>query len=208
VALSHSRFAIAAAAIAVNTLLSACGDRFAAPAAVVDGSRISVDTLQQELDVLLLDPQLKEQVTGPRGETTRKDLTRRLLAFLIQLQVVQRYASVNDISVSSAQVDQALQETVDGVGGQAQFQRELQVRGLTVGTVRRNLRRQILFNEVVDSIAVQSGLSTSATQEEKGGAFQQWFSERLRASDIDVNPRFGRLDRRSGQIVPINSTAT
>jgi hypothetical protein len=208
VAPSRLPIRIAAAAIVSATLLSACGDRFAAPAAVVDGSRISVDTLQQELDVLLLDPQLKEQVTGPRGETTRKDLTRRLLAFLIQLQVVQRYASVNDISVSSAQVDQALQETVDVVGGQAQFQRELQVRGLTVGGVRRNLRRQILFNEVVDSIAVQSGLSSSATQEEKGGAFQQWFSERLRASDIDVNPRFGRLDRRSGRIVPINSTAT
>jgi hypothetical protein len=30
----------------------------------------------------------------------------------------------------------------------------------------------------------------------------------LSTGDIDVNPRFGRLDPKTGQIVPISSTAT
>lgn len=206
--LSRSRVRIAAAAIAIALLLPACGDRFAAPAAVIDGNRISVDTLQQELDLVLLDPQLQQQVAGPRGEANRKDLTRRLLAFLIQLQIVQQYAVANDISVSGAEVDQALQQTIDGIGGRALFQEELKARGLTVGAVRRNLERQVLIRKVEDSVASQAGLSSSATEAEKAREFQQWFDQRLRSADIDVNPRFGRLDRTSGRIVPITSTAT
>jgi hypothetical protein len=204
---TRSLIRVVSLALGSTLLLSACGNRFEAPAAVVDGERISLDTLEQELDVLLLDPQFRQQTTGPRGESGRKDLTRRLLALLIQLQVVRQYASANGISVSSAEIDGALRETVEAVGGQAQFQRELEARGLTLGAVRRNLERRILFSEVTDAIASRDGISSSAPQEEKGQAFQRWFSERLRSADIDVNPRFGRLDRRSGLVVPINSTA-
>ncbi len=189
-------------------MTTACGERFIAPAAVVDGTRISVDTLDQELDLVLLDPQLQQQVAGPRGEASRKDLTRSLLAFLIQLQVVQQYATANDISVSAADVDRALQQTIDGLGGRAQFQRELTARGLTVGAVRRNLERQVLFRKVEDSVASQAGVPPSAPEAQKASAFQQWFGGRLRSADINVNPRFGRLDLASGRIVAITSTAT
>jgi SurA-like N-terminal domain len=194
--------------LVVATVTTACGERFIAPAAVVDGTRISVDTLDQELDLVLLDPQLQQQVAGPRGEASRKDLTRSLLAFLIQLQVVQQYATANDISVSAADVDRALQQTIDGLGGRAQFQRELTARGLTVGAVRRNLERQVLFRKVEDSVAPQAGVPPSAPEAQKASAFQQWFGRRLRSADIDVNPRFGRLDLASGRIVAITSTAT
>jgi hypothetical protein len=189
-------------------LLSACGDRFAAPAAVVDGSKISTDTLKQELDLLLLDPQLKQQVAGSSGEANRKDLTRRLLAFLIELRVIEGYARANGISVTPAEVDLALQQTIQGLGGRTQFQQELKARGLTFGAVRRNIERQILFRKVEDRLAARAGLSAAATQEEKDRAFQDWFSQQLSTGDIDVNPRFGRLDPKTGQIVPISSTAT
>lgn len=201
------RFILFALLVSIG-LLSACGDRFAAPAAVVDGSKISTDSLQRELDLLLVDPQLKQQVAGPRGETNRKDLTRRLLAFLIELRVIEGYARANGISVNLAEVDQALAQTIQGLGGRAQFQRELKARGLTFGAVRRNLQRQILFRKVEDRLGARAGLSASATQEEKDRAFQEWFSQKLSSADIDVNPRFGRLDPKSGQIVPITSTAT
>lgn len=201
------RFILFALLVSIG-LLSACGHRFAAPAAVVDGSKISTDSLQRELDLLLVDPQLKQQVAGPRGETNRKDLTRRLLAFLIELRVIEGYARANGISVNLAEVDQALAQTIQGLGGRAQFQRELKARGLTFGAVRRNLQRQILFRKVEDRLGARAGLSASATQEEKDRAFQEWFSQKLSSADIDVNPRFGRLDPKSGHIVPITSTAT
>jgi hypothetical protein len=192
----------------IVTATTACSDRFVAPAAVVDGTRISMDVLEEELDLVLLDPQLQQEIAGPRGEASRKDLTRRLLAFMIQHQVMQQYATANDISVSAADVDQVLQQTIDDLGGQAQFQRELTARGLTVGAVRRNLERQVLFRRVEDSVASQAGIPSPAPEAQKASVFQEWFGRRLRSAEIDVNPRFGRLDPESGRIVPIASTAT
>jgi foldase protein PrsA len=36
--------------------------------------------------------------------------------------------------------------------------------------------------------------------------FQDWLRERYDATDIEVNPRYGRLDDATGQVVPIHST--
>jgi SurA-like protein len=178
-----------------------------APAAVVAGHRISQDTLKSEFDAILLDPQVKQQLTGANGERNRKDLTRRLLAFLIQLQIVHQYADASRISVGRAEVDRALQQTIQQVGGEAQFQQELKARGLTLHGVRRNLQRQLLFRRVEDSLAARAGLTSTATQQDKDRAFQRWFAQRLSSAEIDVNPRFGRLDPKTGQILPITSTA-
>ena len=37
--------------------------------------------------------------------------------------------------------------------------------------------------------------------------FQEWLMGRLKDSEIEINPRYGRLDQATGQIVPITSTA-
>jgi SurA-like protein len=185
---------------------SACGDRFVAPAAVVQGQRISTETLRHEYDLLVLDPQLRQQVAGTAGEKNRKDLTRRLLAYLIVLRIVEGYARAQQISVSSTDVDQAVQDAISSVGGEAQLQQELKARGLTMAGLRRNIGRQLLVNRVVDSVAAQAGLPSTATEQEKSPVFQRWLSQRLRSSHVEVNPRYGRLDPRSGQILPINST--
>lgn len=178
-----------------------------APAAVVSGHRISTETLKSEFDTLLLDPQLAQQMTGPQGARNRKDLTRRLLSYLIQVQVLEQYASDKGISVSPAEVAQALEDAIAGIGGQAQFDQELKARRLTVEGVRLDLERSLLFGKVRDSVAAQEGLGSTASQDAKNQAFQDWFRGRLRSGDIEVNPRFGRLDPRTGQVVPITSTA-
>jgi parvulin-like peptidyl-prolyl isomerase len=41
-----------------------------------------------------------------------------------------------------------------------------------------------------------------------GQEFQDWMLERLDTTDIDVNPRFGRLDTETGEVVAIRSTAS
>jgi SurA-like protein len=196
------------AVLAAVMLLSACGDRFVAPAAVVSGHRITTETLKDEFDTLLLDPQLAQQMNGPQGEKNRKDLTRSLLSYLIQVQLLEQYASGKGISVTPAEVDQALEGAIAGVGGQAQFDQELKARGLTMAGVRRNLERSLLFGKVQDALAAQAGLGSTASSDERNRVFQRWFTNRLRSADIEVNPRFGRLDLRTGQVVQITSTAT
>lgn len=41
-----------------------------------------------------------------------------------------------------------------------------------------------------------------------GGVFQSWLLDRLAAAKIRVNPRYGMLDRATGQVVPVRSTNT
>lgn len=40
------------------------------------------------------------------------------------------------------------------------------------------------------------------------GLFDEWVLERLATADIEVNPRYGRLDTETGFVVPIRSTST
>ncbi|HZN42502.1 MAG TPA: peptidylprolyl isomerase, partial [Actinomycetota bacterium] len=37
--------------------------------------------------------------------------------------------------------------------------------------------------------------------------FDEWFNEQLGITNVEVNPRFGRFDRQTGQVLPIRSTA-
>lgn len=53
------------------------------------------------------------------------------------------------------------------------------------------------FEEVEDQLRAGSA----------GQVFQEWMLERLDATDIDVNPRFGRLDTETGEVVAVRSTA-
>lgn len=40
-----------------------------------------------------------------------------------------------------------------------------------------------------------------------GPVFNDWFTEQLGTTNIQVNPRFGRFDRETGEVLPIRSTA-
>ncbi|HEY7661265.1 MAG TPA: peptidylprolyl isomerase [Actinomycetota bacterium] len=42
--------------------------------------------------------------------------------------------------------------------------------------------------------------------EQSGSVFAAWVLEQLDATDIEVNPRFGRLDPATGRVVPVRST--
>jgi hypothetical protein len=52
------------------------------------------------------------------------------------------------------------------------------------------------FEEVRDQLAAQQG----------GQIFNDWLAERYRAIDVEVNPRYGRLDPATGDILPVRST--
>src|SRR5438034_9359231 len=100
------------ALIAAGLLLCGCGSAFESPAALVNGTKITEGDLEHQLTVLLSNPQFEAQIRGPGGAERKKDLTRRLLAFLIRERIVAEYAAGNGISVSGAEIDQALAQAV------------------------------------------------------------------------------------------------
>ena len=53
------------------------------------------------------------------------------------------------------------------------------------------------FDEVRDSLRSSQG----------GSVFHDWFTEQIETTKVDVNPRFGRFDTKTGQVLPVRSTA-
>lgn len=186
-------------------MLVACGRQFSPPAAVVGGRDITMDRLQRELDILLAQPQFSDPTEGPQGDGQRKDLTRRLLAFLIQYEVIAEYARAHGVSVTEEEVDEQVAAEVDRLGGQVAFDQELETRGVTLEVLRRDLERGVLFDKVTTSVLEELGISPMSEGAQR--ALQKWFGDRLAALDVDVNPRFGRFDPETGQIQAATSTA-
>jgi parvulin-like peptidyl-prolyl isomerase len=53
------------------------------------------------------------------------------------------------------------------------------------------------FDDVREQLAASQG----------GSVFDDWFAEQLDTIEVDVNPRFGRFDPKTGQVLPVRSTA-
>ncbi len=193
------------AALAV-VLLSACGNAFQLPAAVVGGMPITQEALAHQLQVLLADPQYEAQVRGPGGAEARRDLTRRLLGLLVRRQIVDDYARRRGIAISPGDVDRQLGSIIRGTGGLARFRQILRQRGLTEEDVRDNIFQSQLLQRVHDAVAFDR-VGPNATGRQADRAFATWLGEQLRAVDVQVNPRFGRFDRSNGAICPVASTA-
>jgi hypothetical protein len=60
------------------------------------------------------------------------------------------------------------------------------------------VRRDVApFEDVHDQLAAN----------QSGPVFNDWFTEQLGTTNIEVNPRFGRFDQDTGEVLPIRSTA-
>jgi hypothetical protein len=187
----------------IGALLSACGGGFQPPAAVVNGHRISQAELQGQLDARLQDPGFRAQVSAPGGDQVERDLTRRLLAFLIERQLIGDYAGGHGIAVSSSEVDDRLRQVVSQTGGQAAFDQQLRAQHTTVGQVRESAELE-LFVEKIEARLALGG--TNATQGQRSQAFLDWLRAQLLRAQVQVNPRFGRFDVTNLQVVAITST--
>jgi hypothetical protein len=188
-------------------LLSGCSGGFTPPAATVNGVRISQAAVEDRLEAALADPDLAAQVSGSNGPERRADLARQVLALLIRQQVIGRYAAGHDIAVSTTEVEQALSDAIDQIGGRPAFDRELRIRGLTIGDVRENIRQALLGQKVQQAVVQGSGAPANVTQQQASVIFGQWLEGQLRRSDIEVNPRFGAFDLKQLTVCRIASTA-
>lgn len=59
-------------------------------------------------------------------------------------------------------------------------------------------RELVPLADVRDQIVAQAG----------GQAFSDWMRERLRTAEISVNPRYGRFDPTTGEVLPVRTTGT
>lgn len=198
--------------VAISLALTACGDRFTPPAAVVNGHEISQEAVAEELRLLkLTKPQVAASIAGPRGAEQQRELTRLVLAYLIRYSLVQGYARTHGITVERADVDAALSVAIDQSGGPAAFEQALRARGLSLTDFRTVLAQDVLVQQVrLDVTATGGGEEVEPGPvfvEEEEDAFGRWLQGELAAATVRVNPRFGAFDPKSPTLViPLEST--
>lgn len=97
-------------------------------------------------------------------------------------------------------------------GFQAQFDPDFveATLGLEPGDISGAIRTRFgwhVIHLVREDVAPFEDVREQLQASEAGGAFEAWFFEQVEATDIDVNPRFGRFDSDTGNVLPIRSTA-
>ncbi len=145
-----------ACALAFAGLLTACGNAFHRPAAVVDGAAITDEGLQAEVPLARVLTSLQGGTCGTAapGEPARSACVRFALGFLVTQRVVDRYAAEHHLRVSTSDVRQAIRsaESQDQSG---QLATTLHQFGVTMRQFEELIRGLLLSNRVQQGIASQ-----------------------------------------------------
>ena len=103
-----------------------------------------------------------------------------------------------------------------GSFSEAQFQQQFDpdfvaaTMALQPGEISSPIRTQFgwhVIHLVRRDVAPFEDVRDQLTANETGTVFNDWFVEQFGTTDVDVNPRFGRFDHETGQVLPIRSTA-
>ncbi|MFG2771505.1 SurA N-terminal domain-containing protein [Streptomyces sp. NPDC048350] len=185
----HRRTAlsVSAALLAAAPLLTACGgEAHPGAAAVVDGERIEVSSLQAQVRDVRTAQEASPQAAQLIEATG--DLSREKLNVMIFDRVVDRVAEDNGITASRGEIQKARDEFTQQSGGQEQLAATLlQQQGVAPDQIDGVVRRTVLMNK----IAAKLGIANTPEGQKK---LTEVFTAASKDLDIDVNPRFGAWD--------------
>ena len=133
------------AALAAVTLLTAsCGNLLEPAAAVVDGSKITIDKVQEELDRFRDTARYQDlTASAPAGQIDR-DFEQTQLSLLIREEVLEGEAEERDIEVTPEEVTERIDAIKEQIGSEGAFQEALKEEGLTVQQLEFQVRVQLL----------------------------------------------------------------
>ena len=149
------------AALATGSLAtSGCSNKDVA--AKVNGETISTSALNVQLD------QLKKQYptmfTGADGEGRLLDFKQRLLDNLINQKLVEQAAKQKGINVSDADIQKQIDQLKGGFKDQAQFEAALKSAGMTLDTLKDQIRQQLVTNKLMDTLAASQTVTDAEIQ--------------------------------------------
>jgi len=74
------------------------------------------------------------------------------------------------------------------------------------GPVHTQFGWHVIYLKTQD-VAPFDDVSEQLRASQGNSVLNDWFAEQLDATTVDVNPRFGRFDQKTGQVLPVRSTA-
>lgn len=128
---------------------TACGRYLTTGVAVVNGVGISKGQLDKQVAVVLDSPQFQGQV-DPRDTSQRLEIERQVIVQLIQRELIRQEADRLAVRVATSQVDERFGQVRAQFPSEDQFQQALAQNGLTVASLREQIREQLQLEQVQD----------------------------------------------------------
>ncbi|MBB6435401.1 SurA N-terminal domain-containing protein [Streptomyces candidus] len=178
---------LSAGLLAAAPLLTACGgEAHPGAAALVDGDRIEVSSLQGQVrDVR------NAQAKSPQGDQAISgtgQMGRAKLHSMIFGRVVERAAADAGVTASRKEIQQARDAAVGQAQGADKLEAMLLQRGIAPDQIEQAVRQEILLNKI--AVANGANLADPAGQQK----VTQILAEASKSLKIDVNPRYGDWD--------------
>jgi parvulin-like peptidyl-prolyl isomerase len=138
--------------------LSACGDTFHAPAAVVNGADITDDELRAGIPLYQFLASIEQVACGQpvAGESLQKACVRLVLSRLVEQEIAIAYAGRHDITVADRTIDRTIRSLELRLGGHGELVNQLHRQGTTYSQFRRLVGRLILVRDVVRAVAAET----------------------------------------------------
>jgi len=160
----RTRYAGIIAAAAVTVVAAAGCNTSPGAAALVGDDRISVDSLQTEVNQALSNSQAQSQLGSDRVSFTRTELGR-----LINNHIITAAAAAHGITVSQADVDQQLNEFAQQAGGATQLLQQAEQSGIPRDELSSFTRYYVLQQKLADALVADVPVSQAQLQ----AAYQQ-----------------------------------
>jgi len=185
------RRALAAAIVAASALLlSACGNQQAGSAATLGDTRISDAALSAQVQEILA-------AKGQPVTSVDQSLTAQTLGRMITLEVVDRLAEREGVTVTQGQVDEQLAAAVAQTGDMAALEQVYVEQSIAPSQIESFVTLNIQAQEL--GIA----LLPSGTAEEQGQAVFEAASALSEELDTTVSPRYGTWDASQLALGPV-----
>lgn len=147
----------ASAVVVAAILLGGCGNLFDPAAAVVDETKITTDTVEEELD-RFRDTAVYDQLTSqaPVSEIER-DFQQSYLSLLIREEVLESEAEERGLEVTPDEVNERIDFLKEQIGSEGQFLEALKEEGSTLSQLEFRVRTQLLEEELREKVTATAG---------------------------------------------------
>lgn len=198
---------LAAAALVAGVAVAACGPVKMGAAAIVGNQRITTTSLAQEVSDLSNGYQAyKNQV---QLQYPVSEMPQQVLAWLVRFQVRDRLAQREGITVTSAQVQQALAAIAAQIrssGSSATLPQVAVANGLPPDLLPELGRYQAIQTMLLNRLDGGKLPTATAAQQALAAQFNGSQCRAAKSLAIQINPQFGLLDYTTFAIVPAQTT--
>jgi hypothetical protein len=179
-----ARLALVSAAAAAAVLLAGCEADQVGAAAVIDGRRVPVETVQTAA----------QEVQAVATDSDGAAVQRAFLQDMIRSRVLGRAAAAEGISAQRSDVDQFLSALDERAGGRQQLEQAFATELLLPPSALESWARDAVLQEQLGRKLVPGEDADEATVQRRQEAVTGKLAEQVRTLDIDVNPRYGAWD--------------